>query len=96
MKETIKQLEKEIKYWNDIEKQIDNCPKEDYKEFTRLERLWINCPLDELKTKLRTLQEVCKEIKKVKNPYPSDVFLMRIARSNLQEDLLKKFQGEEI
>ena len=61
----INQLKKEIKYWNDIEKQIDDCPKDNYKEFTRLEKLWMNCDIDNLKSKLQTLREVCKETKKI-------------------------------
>ncbi len=57
LKDTQK-LMKEIRHWNDIEKQIDKCPKEDYNEFTRLEKLWIYCPIDELmERKLQMLKD---------------------------------------
>ena len=84
----IKQLKKEIEYWDDIEKQIDNCPKEDYKEFTKLEKLWMNCPIEILKAKLQTLQNVCEEIKKFfEGKENVDVIDIK--------ELLKKFQGDE-
>ena len=55
-------IKKEIKYWEDIEKQIDNCPKENYKEFTRLEQLWMNCPIYELIAQLKGYEQAEKEI----------------------------------
>jgi len=46
-------------------KQLDNCPMENYKEFTRLETLLMNRPIDELRAKLKTLKQVCEEIKEL-------------------------------
>jgi len=71
MKNKIKQLKKEIEYWNEIEKKIDDCSKEDYEGFTKLEQLWINCPIDILRAKLQAFQEAQKiqdeKIKKLKD-----------------------------
>ena len=89
-------LKKEIKYWNDIEKQIDDCPKDNYKEFTRLEKLWMNCPIDILKAKLQTLQEVCKEIKKVIlniGAEQSDKHLQGM--EIFEEEILSKLKGKK-
>lgn len=102
----IKDLKKEIEYWNDIEKQIDNCPKENYKEFTRLEKLWMNCPIEILKAKLQAYEDaqkmICEEIKgnvlKYKKGELKDSDFTIENRATVMvvlKELLKKFKGEE-
>ena len=86
---TITKLKKEIEYWDDIEKQMDNCPRDNYKKYVKLEEQWINCNIDELKTKLQTLQEVCKEIQLAFNKCSScmlDIVKEKPRDNNTQRD----------
>ena len=90
----IEELKEEINYWKSIEKQIDNCPKENYEEFTRLEKLWINCPIDVLKAQLKTLQERNAEVKKVieENRKEIDYCLCYGLKQNLTEKQIEQFK----
>jgi len=97
------ELKEKIEYWETIEKEIDKCSKEDYKEFTRLERLWMNCPINELKAELKGFQkaqemmreEIEKECEKV-DAVEVDIgeYDKFISAHNLNE-FLSKIGGKE-
>ena len=94
MKETIKQLEKEI----EKSKKCKMCIQLN-------EDFGTDCPKHmESKTKLQTLKDVCEEINEIDFEdlierhtwYPDDLDSPRqIKVEQIKEELLKKFQGEE-
>ena len=104
MKETIKQLEKEIE---EIEKDYLDWKEHSYLSIEDYvcEHIDDNDEYLELKTKLQTLKDVCEEIKRKIIFIESDDYKMqgdnkydevnRMRTINCLKSLLKKFQGEE-
>jgi len=95
MKETINQLKKEIEEEKKIFETLDvfaqNRIRKVFERVTKHERLFI---INILEAKLKTLQEVCEEI----NDYfiSSECVLQLDLAMEIKQELLKKFQGEEI